>query len=258
MKNPSDTRFGDQAKSGSPTDGSKASDIRHLPKVIDDSAGRSFFYETHWKRVGLDLLARHAGSPQGLSLLDYGCGRGETLRLAAELGMNASGTDVDEECVALSRSHGDAIRLTESHNPARQFGENSFDVVVCFHVLEHVDRPKEVLTALGKIARRYVLVAVPNLRLLPKPRFLRCEPNAVNEGHLQGWDHAHFRNLAERHCGLKLIAWGHDHVRVPVLSGLATRIGGDRLAIRLETGLFLRFFPFHSTSIIALLEVDDR
>ena len=44
-----------------------------------------------------------------------------------------------------------------------QFGENSFDVVSCFHVLEHVPRPMETLHALSKIARKYVLFAVPNL-----------------------------------------------------------------------------------------------
>ena len=169
---------------------------QHLPKQIDESANRNHYYETHWKCVGLDLLARHAGSLDGLSLLDYGCGRGEALRLATERGMTALGTDADEECVALSREHGDARKLEETHNPSLQFGERSFDVVTCFHVLEHVDRPKEVLTALGKIARRYVLVAVPNLRALPRPRYLRNEPASVNEGHLHGWDHAHFRNFA--------------------------------------------------------------
>jgi hypothetical protein len=76
----------------------------------------------------------------------------------------------------------------------------------------------------------------------------------VNEGHLQGWDHAHFRNLAERHCGMRLVAWGHDHVRVPVLSGLVAGMLGEKAAIRLETGLLLRCFKFHSASIIALLE----
>ena len=229
--------------------------IHHLPKRIDESAERYHFYETHWKKVGLDLLASHAGPLDGLSLLDYGCGRGETLRLSAERGMTAHGTDVDEECVALSMEHGDATRLEEMHNPVTQFGERSFDVVTCFHVLEHVDRPKEVLSALGKIARKYVVVAVPNLRSLPKPRFLRNEPMPVNEGHLQGWDHAHFRNLAERHCGLRLVAWGHDHVRVPVLSNLAAKSGGGKLAIRLETGVFLKCFKFHCASLIALLEI---
>lgn len=229
--------------------------IQHLPKQIDEGADRNFFYETHWKHVGLELLASHVGSLNEMSLLDYGSGRGETLELASKAGMKVLGTDLDEECVALSRAHGPAVRVEQAHDPARQFGERAFDVVTCFHVLEHVDRPKEVLTSLGRIARRFVVVAVPNLRTLPKPRFLTREPPSINEGHLQGWDHPHFRNLAERHCGLRLIGWGHDQVRVPVLSALAYKLGGDPLAIRFETGLFLKLAPFHCTSIIALLEV---
>jgi SAM-dependent methyltransferase len=228
--------------------------IHHLPKQIDEGADRNHFYETHWKRIGFELLARQAGALNNLTLLDYGCGRGETLRISAEHGMLSLGTDLDKECVALSSEHGNTKLLEYPHDPVLQFGENSFDVVTCFHVLEHVERPKDVLTALGRISRRYVLVAVPNLRSLPRPRHLRGEPASVNEGHLHGWDHAHFRNLAERHCGLRLVAWGHDRVRVPLLSGLAAKLGGDPLAIRLETGPFLKLFKFHCSSVIALLE----
>lgn len=227
--------------------------MKHLPKQIDEAGNRNHFHETHWKRVGLDLLARKAGNLAGLSLLDYGCGRGETLRLAGEKGMVVLGTDLDPECVAISREHGRTVLLEQPRDPVAQFGEKSFDVVTCFHVLEHVDRPMEILTALGKIARQYVVLAVPNLRVLPRPRYLRREPVPVNEGHLQGWDHAHLRNLAERHCGLKLLAWGHDHCRIPVAGEIVSRVFGERALVRLETGLFVRLFPFHSASLIALL-----
>lgn len=227
--------------------------MQHLPKAIDEAGNRNHFHENHWKRVGIDLLKHHLGDLAGLSLLDYGCGRGETLRLAAECGMQAQGTDLDPECVAISRAHGEAVVLASPQDPVAQFGEKSFDVVTCFHVLEHVDRPKEILTALGKIARRCVVLAVPNLRALPRPRFIRREPHAVNEGHLQGWDHSHLRNLAERHCGLHIEAWAHDHCRVPVIGDLVSRIAGDKVLVSLETGLFVRLFPFHSASLIALM-----
>ena len=231
--------------------------MQHLPKAIDEASDRNHFYETHWKRVGLELLAKQAGDLKGLSLLDYGCGRGETLRLAAEAGMDVLGTDLDPECVSLSSVLGPAVQLAQPHDPVAQFGEKSHDVVNCFHVLEHVDRPKEVLTALARIARRYVVLAVPNLRALPRPRYLRREPQSVNEGHLQGWDHAHFRNLAEQHCGLKIQAWGHDHCRVPLLGEIVSRVAGDKALIGLETGLFVRLFPFHSASLIALMVPGD-
>lgn len=75
----------------------------------------------------------------------------------------------------------------------------------------------------------------------------------MNEGHLQGWDHSHLRNLAERHCGLHIEAWAHDHCRVPVIGDLVSRIAGDKVLVSLETGLFVRLFPFHSASLIALM-----
>jgi SAM-dependent methyltransferase len=228
----------------------------HLPKHIDEKSERLHAYETHWKRVALDLLVRHAGQQDGGSLLDYGCGRGETLSLAAAHGMKAQGVDLDPECVELSSRHGPACLLEHPDDPLRQFEEKSFDVVTCFHVLEHVRRPQEVLTALGRIARRHLLVAVPNLRSLPRPRHFRSEPDFVNEGHLHGWDHAHFRNLAERHCGLKLVAWGFDHVKIPLLSAALARIAGDSFLRRCETGPFVRLFPYHSASLIALLSTE--
>ena len=85
--------------------------MQHLPKAIDEAGNRNHFHENHWKRVGIDLLKHHLGDLAGLSLLDYGCGRGETLRLAAECGMQAQGTDLDPECVAISRAHGEAVVL---------------------------------------------------------------------------------------------------------------------------------------------------
>lgn len=228
--------------------------IQHLPKRINEEEHRHHFHETLWKSASLELLKNHSGSVSGLSLLDYGSGRGETLRMAAYMGMRVRGTDTDEECVAMGRAHGDAELLVEPHDPARQFGEKSFDVVTCFHVLEHVDRPKEVLSSLARISRRHVLVAVPNLRALPRPSAVRREPRAVNAGHLQGWDHAHFRNLAERHCGLRIIAWGHDHVKIPVIGNLVAKCAGDAMLRRLETGPWVRWLPYHSSSIIALME----
>ena len=232
--------------------------MKHLPKQIDENANRAFFYENHWKRVGLDLLAAHCGTLEGMSLLDYGCGRGETLALAHGLGMEVLGTDPDPECVEITGQHGESVLLKNPDNPAEQFGEKSHDVVTCFHVLEHVARPLDVLSSLGRIARTHLVVAVPNLRSLPRLKHLRNEPRFVNEGHLQGWDHAHFRNLVERHCGMHLVEWGHDHVKVPLISEMIRRIAGEKAIMRLETVAFLKWLPYHSASIIALIEVEPK
>lgn len=225
----------------------------HIPYQVDETTNRNHFYENHWKRVALELLAGHEPDLRGMTLLDYGCGRGETLEYSAALGMRPTGLDVDPECVRIAQCRGEASIL-DLDRAAEQVGTGSFDVVTCFHVLEHVDNPKEVLTMLRRAARRYVLVAVPNLRQISNLRKPRIEPQRVNEGHLQSWDHPHFRNLAENHCGLRIVSWGHDATILPVFSELAKRLFGTSAVIKLETGLFRRWFPYNGRSVIALME----
>ena len=227
--------------------------VQHLPYEIDESRDRNHFFESHWKRVSLDLLRRHAGDLRGCTLLDYGCGRGETMRYAAEAGMVPTGLDTDPTCVRLAAQFG-AASVLDPVASATQIGENSFDVVACFHVLEHVDNPRETLRALARAARKFVLLAVPNLQKIPNLRKPWAEPGRINEGHLQSWDHAHFRNLAEVHCGLSLVSWGFDATRVPVLSELIHRTLGSQAAIKLETGLFRKLFPYWGVSVIGLWE----
>jgi SAM-dependent methyltransferase len=226
--------------------------VKHLPYEIDPSQNRFHYYETLWKRVALDLLKKHV-NPAGKTLLDYGCGRGETLELFRAAGMKVSGTDTDPECVRLGARFG-TTALLDTQNPVAQFGAKSFDVVTCFHVLEHVPSPLRTLQDIAAIAREYALLAVPNLRFLYWPFKKDFQITMINEGHLQGWDHWHFRNLAERHCGLELVEWGSDATILP-LSGIMERLLGTKTLIKFETGLFRKIFPYHCLSVLGLFRV---
>jgi SAM-dependent methyltransferase len=229
--------------------------VRHLPYEIAETQNRFHFYETHWKRRGLELLLKHC-TPAGLTLLDYGCGRGECLDFAARAGFKVQGTDLDPKCVELSRRHGEAC-LLNADDPLKQFGAKSFDVITCFHVLEHVDNPKAVLGTLSRIARQYVVLAVPNLRYLHQTFKRTIDLNAVNSGHLQSWDHWHLLNLAETHCGLKLVEWGSDATLLPFVSNFSQRVLGTKPTIWFETGIFRRLFPFHGVSVLRLFRPVD-
>lgn len=227
---------------------------RHLPYEIQPDQNRFHFYETHWKKCALELLRKHHPPGDGLTLLDYGCGRGESLEIFGNAGYQMTGADVDPKCVEVSRQHGNAV-LLDPNDPCSQFGEKSFDFVTCFHVLEHVDNPREVLNALARIARKGVLLAVPNLCNLTGMLRRNVHWEAVNEGHLQSWDHAHFQSLLQRHCGFELVEWGFDATILPVFNRFGPRMLGQKNLIRLETGLFLRLFPFHGISVLGLFKV---
>ena len=229
---------------------SEPTKVQHLPYEIDPAGNRFHYYETLWKKVGLALLQKHF-DPRGKTLLDYGCGRGETLDIFGSAGMVSTGTDTDPECVRLAGRYGHTEVLRPGEELA-QFGGKSFDVVTCFHVLEHVPSPAETLSQITRMAREYVLLAVPNLRSLRSIMDRKFDLSFVNEGHLQGWDHLHFRNLAERHCGLKLVEWGTDTTILPLVSELVKKLLGERAAISLETGLFRKVFPYHCLSVLGL------
>lgn len=225
-------------------------DFPHLVYELAPESDRFHFYETLWKQVALDLLTKHISPPSG-TLLDVGCGRGELLALAAQRGFTPTGIDTDERCLKLSAAHGRAIECS-SDLITERFGNLSFDVVAALHVLEHLESPRQALLQMKRVARQYVLIAVPNLRVLKGLREREFLVNSVNVGHLQSWDHAHLRNLAERHCELELVEWGSDATILPVLSQSLSRVFGEKAAIFFETGIFRRLFPYHCQSVIGL------
>src|SRR6476659_3119634 len=93
---------------------------KHIPYQIDPSKNRFHYYENLWKLVALGLLQKHF-DVRGKTLLDYGCGRGESLSLFATAGMNVTGTDTDPECVRIASSAGQAVQLNPA-DPVAQFG----------------------------------------------------------------------------------------------------------------------------------------
>jgi SAM-dependent methyltransferase len=231
--------------------------IQHLPYQIEPSCSRFHHYENLWKLEAFKLLDAHESSTSKWSHLDFGCGRGEAMAMASTREMVSTGVDVDAECLRLSSQFGKSYDIG-NRLPHEYFGEKSFDLVTCFHVLEHVANPNETLASLTKTVRRYVLVAVPNLSAfhdLLRPRSRWDIP--VNPGHLQAWDHAHFRNLAERHCGLRILQWGFDAVMLPPFTHWLETLAGPKPSIALETGPLKWLFPYASLSVIALMEPVD-
>jgi ubiquinone/menaquinone biosynthesis C-methylase UbiE len=89
------------------------------------------------------------------SLLDVGCGRGEVLRLALDMGMHpVSGTEVVPSLL------GPGVVYAEAHQ--LPFPDGSVDHVTCFDVLEHLVREDTeiALLELARVARKTVTVTV--------------------------------------------------------------------------------------------------
>ena len=110
-------------------------------------------------RRRLDLLERVL--PRG-SVLDVGCGTGETLEAFAERGWDAVGVEPVPDAAAFAAARG--VRVVNALLEDAGLPERAYDVVSAMHVLEHLADSVAFLRLLARRARPggHVVVEVPN------------------------------------------------------------------------------------------------
>lgn len=103
-----------------------------------------------WRFDRLHKIEQHNSFKlqQGDCVLDAGCGRGEWVLAGRHRGYNMVGVELDEGCMNASHAFADLLGLstTEKETAIRRgdvtklpFESNSFAVINCSQVLEHVD-----------------------------------------------------------------------------------------------------------------------
>ena len=131
-------------------------------------------------RAFVRFAARHAGE----SILDLGCGYGAySLALKAE-GRRCVGSDIN--LAYLKRASEGGLPVVAARGPL-PFPDKSFDTVLLLEVVEHVPEIHDVLKEAFRVARRNVLVTVPNAEDLEL-----LKGNDVTYAHMLSSDHVHF------------------------------------------------------------------
>lgn len=110
----------------------------------------------------LDIPLSYLSASRKGRMLDVGCGDGRIVGLAQELGWKAEGVDFDPAAIATAvRRNLDAHcgRLEDSHYP-----DNSFDLILMNHVIEHLHDPLRSLSEICRILRvdGTLVVTTPN------------------------------------------------------------------------------------------------
>jgi len=93
-------------------------------------------------------------------ILDVGCATGEYCQKLNGLGFKCVGVDINLEYIAKAKENG--IEAYVMSGESLDFPDNSFDTVLLFEVLEHVDNPNSVLKEAKRVAIKNILVTVPN------------------------------------------------------------------------------------------------
>ena len=132
-----------------------------------DKQGRRFPAVMEWLQE--KLYAWRSGQVlrrlqrKNAKVLDIGCGRGLLLRAFQRNGCDVTGTEFSEGAGRFAR---EVLKLPVRVGLLRElnFPDNSFDVVVMWHVLEHVSDPRPTVAEVSRILRPggLFLVAVPD------------------------------------------------------------------------------------------------
>ncbi len=86
---------------------------------------------------------------KGKRALDVGCAYGFVVELLSKLGYDAVGVDISNYAVEMGRKDG----LIEADAEQLPFMEESFDLVTCFAVLEHLPEPEMALREAYRVMR---------------------------------------------------------------------------------------------------------
>jgi SAM-dependent methyltransferase len=97
-------------------------------------------------------------------VLDIGCGRGHILHNLRQRGWTVQGVELNADAATHARDVLGLDVAVESFNPER-FADGSFDVIIMWHVLEHLPDVGSVLAACRRMLRPggLLVVSVPNL-----------------------------------------------------------------------------------------------
>lgn len=159
-------------------------EVRFLSEPITTATGKKFNLEniqpvksflnfTGIPHFGARLRAFHLNKlisslPQELKILDAGCGIGLNTFLMAKKGFRIVGVDHDPEKITLAkkmlrRLDFPRVKFILQDITRLKFGPSSFDVVVCFEVLEHLKQDNLALTKISRVLKKggLLLLSVP-------------------------------------------------------------------------------------------------
>jgi len=148
------------------------------------------------------------------SVLDAGCGEGFTLDKLHEnkIGEKLEGVDFLKTAIELGKKTHPHLKLRQGNIYHLPYKDNSFDLVICTEVLEHLKDPKKALSEIQRVALRYVILSVPNEPFFMMANFLRGK-NITRFGndieHIQHWTNKSFQKFSTLNSQLSILKVRH-------------------------------------------------
>jgi SAM-dependent methyltransferase len=189
--------------------------LKNAPDLEEAPSDNRQIYEVQWadwmdmkvhgptsrwlRSLICDNLRCIPAGAQPRRVLDLGCGEGSTTDcLAMKLGpAEVLGVDRSDPGIQCARARFRRPNLAFTcREDTTGIASESFDLVTCFELLEHVEDWREMTRELARLSQRYVLVSFPTGRMRPFER---------NVGHLRNFRRGQFERFADS-IGLEPVA----------------------------------------------------
>jgi len=141
------------------------------------------------------------------SVLDIGCGRGNLLKQFRQMGADILGLERAE--FSATGASENFIRVGSVTDP--EYAGREFDILVLWHVLEHIEKPGELLDHIAEHLRErgLLVIAVPNYASLQQRLFSRFWFHLDLPRHLVHFEtHWLVRQLSARGFAIESISHG--------------------------------------------------
>jgi SAM-dependent methyltransferase len=148
----------------------------------------------------LDRFLRRAPARR---ILEVGCGEGYVAHwvdriLQPEV---VVGLDLSPVTLAEARDRHPGVAFVEGTAYRLPFADQSFDLVMCLEILEHLENPRKALQEARRAGKGHLIASVPRepiWRLLNVARGAYWGRLGNTPGHRQHWSHAKFIDLLKK------------------------------------------------------------
>jgi len=132
---------------------------------------------------------------EGRGVLEIGCGEGIGASILAEKASSVVGADYSDEALEFARAeYGEGkIEFKKMRVPPIDLPDASTDAVVCFQMIEHLERPDELVSEIERVLRDDGLALLATVN--------KEETLSDNPYHLHEFTAAEFLSLLEGHFG---------------------------------------------------------
>ncbi len=137
------------------------------------------------------------------TILDAGCGEGFPMDKLSKnrVGKKIEGVEYSKDSLSFGKKLFPNLTFREGSVYELPYKNNSFDLVICTEVLEHLKEPAKALKEILRVSKKYLIISVPNEPLFMISNLLRGKnlSRLGNDvGHINHWNPLSFKKYLKQ------------------------------------------------------------